>query len=974
MAFDSSRVEGVGKLNSSLQDQAERDAFIQDIRGSYSVIAPAGVGKTESIIRRIAQLALLPRVDSEFSLGQLVVVTYTKAAASEMQERTRQRLLEEGHSPEIMAQFNQGFFGTIHSFCDGIAREWGPRVGLRSDFEIETDTEALFIEFMRSESDLTRLMPDAWREALVRLVDVWKVLECLKNPEPLEKVLASVDPGPLPEVDLTAVLQAELKRGSAKLDRYKAGLQGWLENWLARADYTGLPEAYKHDHIDAAFGESLGALFEWVSRAAIFWLRRVDEAFFGYRCRVGRLYFSDTVRVVNNLLKDEFVAKRLYSKNSYIILDEAQDTDPSQFKMLLGLCGVSGLDSDVLAVRDAEVFSRGRWCMVGDFQQSIYKSRANVSLYREIHDRLESEGLIKGLTFSVTFRCDEEIVSWVNRAIEPVFEAGTGVDFVPLMARPEAGAGRVVKIVLDSEAVVEDEVVFEAERIAQVIAEQGLEGLGVEDWSQCALLCPRKAQLSALEKALAGKGLRAQKLSDAQTYQSLPEFAWPVALLKIMADPENAFEIASVLREVFGVSDESIYRFVHEAPMLNEGLADTVSVLQIRKPSPLGGDVAEVLNYLQSRREDFFKRTHIPAVDGLFEAVNLRERLKIVLRGEREDKIEPAVERILLEGIQLYEKYGSWGRVVESLEKSFLQQVVESDETRAGHLQLLTCHKSKGLQWDVVMVPFIWKGISKPQESYPSLVGIQQPAQVCFVASSSDPGKSIIQQRDMEAVDELRRLLYVAVTRAKHSLVLVDDSALFGGRQRGLTSFGKLLGASDGDPFEGLDEWSDGVTPSGVAAAVRSRADSQDSEEAVVAHLEFRERRFWRRVLPSSLGHREDFESREAASEAIQSSETDDSMRSHSSAQGAEYGTWWHDCMEALWEGRSGSFPELEEVHALSAWKRCPDTVRATDEFSKLLENRSLQDYFGASVRVMCEVPFLWKDPDSEYVYDGYVD
>lgn len=612
--------------------------------------------------------------------------------------------------------------------------------------------------------------------------------------------------------------------------------------------------------------------------------------------------------------------------------------------------------------------------MVGDFQQSIYKSRADVSMYRDIHDRLESEGLIKGLTFSVTFRCDEAIVSWVNGAIEPVFEAGGGVDFVPLVARPEAGVGRVVKIVLDSEAVVEDEVASEAEKIAQVIVAQGLEGFGVKDWSQCALLCPRKAQLSALEKALAGRGLRAQKLSDAQTYQSLPEFAWPVALLKVMADPENAFEIASVLREVFGVSDESIYRFVHEAPMLDEGLADTVSVLQIRKPSPLGGDVAEVLNYLQRQRVDFLRKAHVSAVDGLFESVDLRERLKVVLRGEREDKIEPAVERILLEAFSLYEKYGSWGRVVESLEKSFLQQVVKTDEPRIGHLQLLTCHKSKGLQWDVVMVPFMWKGISKPQESYPSLVGIQQPAQVGFVATASDPGKSIIQKRDMEAVDELRRLLYVAVTRAKHSLVLVDDSALFGGRQRGLASFGKLLGVGDGDPFENLDELSDGATPSGVDEAVRNPADLKDSEEEVVAQIKFRQRPFWKRILPSSLGHGEDFESREAVSEAIQLSETGGRSRSHSSARGAEYGTWWHDCMEALWAGRTGSFPELGELPASSVWKRCPDVERATNEFTKLLENRSLRNYIGPSVRVLCEVPFFWKDPDSEHVYDGYVD
>ncbi|MGB0370650.1 MAG: UvrD-helicase domain-containing protein [Opitutales bacterium] len=958
-------------MSSTLQDQEQRDAFIQNIRGSYSVIAPAGVGKTESIIRRIAHLALLPRIDPNFKLSQLVVVTYTKAAASEMQERARQRLVEEGHTADIMAQFNQGFFGTIHSFCDGIAREWGPRMGLRSDFEIETDNEALFVEFMRSEKDLMGLMPEAWRGPFSRLVDVWKVLECLKNPEPLEKVREQIEPGQLPDVDLDSLMNAKLKRASANLDRYKDTIRDWMHQWTEAGEYVGLPAVYKNAQIEVAFGDSFGELFEWVSQAAIYWLLQVDEAFFEYRCKVGRLYFSDTVRVVNRLLADESLSEILYSKNYYVILDEAQDTDPAQFRMLLGMCGVFGLESSNLRVRDANAFARGRWCMVGDFQQSIYKSRADVSLYQKIHESLVDEGLIEGLTFSVTFRCDQSIVSWVNASIEPVFEAvepENRIDFVALNPRPNASEGRVRKLVIEADEFEGDVDEFEAQKIAQIVVCEGLEGFGVSDWNQVAMLCPRKAQLTALEAALADVGILAQTLSDSRVYRSLPQFAWPVAVLKIISDPEDSFEIASVLRELFGISDEAIYRYVNEAPKLGESLPDSVSVLQIRKRIPLGGEVPDVLNFLVEQRDAFFRKTHVSAVSEFFDELKLLDRLKIALRGESDEKLSQAIERVRLEAIKLFDSLGAWGRVTEVLENVFLQQAVEVDEPKSGHVQLLTCHKSKGLQWDVVILPYLWRGISKPQEAYPSLVGLQKPSKVAFLASSSDPGKSIIRQRDIEAVNELRRLLYVAATRAKKALILVDDAVLFEKKARGLTSFGRLLTTSTRDPFSDLELIQPSEVKASASVVVEAGNDVGGEADLVATPLAFGEYSHLKRVLPSSLGHEVDSSSRE-----LRADDADEQM-TRSSAKGAEYGTWWHEFMEVLWASPLNEISQSQDIQRFPIWNACPDQERALAEVSKLLKFSSLMEKSSESAQILCEVPFMWRDPASDQVFDGYVD
>ena len=75
----------------SSADQAARERFVESIEENFSIIAPAGVGKTQSIVERIVTIARHKRA-CEW-LPCLVVVTYTKRAADEMQQRARAEIL-----------------------------------------------------------------------------------------------------------------------------------------------------------------------------------------------------------------------------------------------------------------------------------------------------------------------------------------------------------------------------------------------------------------------------------------------------------------------------------------------------------------------------------------------------------------------------------------------------------------------------------------------------------------------------------------------------------------------------------------------------------------------------------------------------------------------------------------------------------------------------------------------------------------
>ena len=80
-------------------DHSARRRFAEELDRNFSVIASAGSGKTQAITERVVQLARSSNAAEV--LPKLVVVTFTHRAADEMQQRTRQRILEEHRSSEI---------------------------------------------------------------------------------------------------------------------------------------------------------------------------------------------------------------------------------------------------------------------------------------------------------------------------------------------------------------------------------------------------------------------------------------------------------------------------------------------------------------------------------------------------------------------------------------------------------------------------------------------------------------------------------------------------------------------------------------------------------------------------------------------------------------------------------------------------------------------------------------------------------
>ena len=104
-------------------------------RGNVLVMAGAGTGKTHTLIERC--LYCLSAEPSPASLEEILVVTFTEAAAAEMRRRLREQLEEklraapeEPRWAEQLALFDTAHIGTLHSFCFQLVREHFHELGL----------------------------------------------------------------------------------------------------------------------------------------------------------------------------------------------------------------------------------------------------------------------------------------------------------------------------------------------------------------------------------------------------------------------------------------------------------------------------------------------------------------------------------------------------------------------------------------------------------------------------------------------------------------------------------------------------------------------------------------------------------------------------------------------------------------------------------------------------------------------------
>jgi ATP-dependent exoDNAse (exonuclease V) beta subunit len=934
-----------------LSDEEARRSFHEVHNRNISVIAPAGVGKTRGIVNRILQLARDPRATE--LLPRLVVVTFSVAAAQEMQGRARVSLRGERLPLPVQRAFQQTFFGTIHSFCVQLLGRFGHYLGLPGALTLPRSEDELWERFLVHGAQRD---PAAEQPALRDLFHFYTVAQLYglgRTVAPREE--KTIEALPLPEVRplldfSTAGLHHSTRR--AVMTRQEQ-LAAWSEAWARGDRFHPLPACCENPPAFAdLWRDSFAPLNDWLRRGALEFGRRVAHDFAAFRLREGVMTYDDQVRLALAALKTAPAREELRRERWSVLLDEAQDTDKEQFEVL---ARVAGLPPEAPHQAPGQTF-----CIVGDFQQAIWGPRSDLDVYKAMHVEMIKEPSGMAIELTVTFRCDRAIIDFVNGLFPPLLDAAAGqAKFVPLRARDDAGPGQVVRWVCppppatEAKISAEERALHEARFLAEEIRRLGPAGLGADRWQDIAILCPRREWLRIVETALRQAKVDTQLHSNDDAQASSTPRAWLTALIWVAAHPEDSFEVAGVLRDIFGVADEAMARFTGR----------NGDLLRLDRASE--SEEGEVGGALARLKHACDKTETLPlhqAARQLVERTRLRDRIASL--GEEHADL---VDRDLDELLALIDQRAAAGMslrdLAQDLRETLGQASTAGEEVREA-VQLFTWHKAKGLEWQTVIVPFVFRSFGEKEGAYPRVIA-GAGGETLYVDSADykENARAFVQHR---AGQQFQRLLYVACTRPRHTLLFLDDEAVFAGAERELPYVAAKLLRLDQEPaqeiWRGLPSR---IVPKKKPADITAAPDlvppypalARGDFEAALGNA----RRIPRRVTPHELAQHPPPEA-----EPERAAERDEPA---ADSPAILYGTWWHGLMEVIpWEQDRAAWTSAFDAVVRDS----PQVTRARREWDIFCGSALAAWLATPGLIVHRELPFLW--PAEDRCLEGVMD
>lgn len=459
-------------------DQAERDRIVSDLDRNLLVEAAAGTGKTTSMVERMVALLATGRCGS---IRNLAAVTFTRKAAAELRVRFQIRLERavreaaggEGENLErALANIEQAFIGTIHSFCARLLRERPIEANVDLAFEEvdeeddvrlrreawEAFTAGLLVEDadgLRGRLDRLGLRPEDLEETFLRFadfpdVDAWPALEEGRGEPDLTGARAELARyvahmrrlGPaLPAEAGTDTLIPAFKRLPRVIPHYgdlgspsrliealllfDRNVRVTQKEWMREGRFTR-EDAKGEEARWQAFREEVvqPALRAWCEHrypTVLEVLCRARERYDRLRAERGLLNFQDLLMKAAGLLRGNPHVRRYFrDRFRFLLVDEFQDTDPVQAEVMMLLAAA---DTEETEWRRC-VPRPGSLFVVGDPKQSIYRfRRADILTYNEVKSLIcrggdpgREGGVVR---LSTNFRAAGSIIDWVNQVFAP---------------------------------------------------------------------------------------------------------------------------------------------------------------------------------------------------------------------------------------------------------------------------------------------------------------------------------------------------------------------------------------------------------------------------------------------------------------------------------------------------------------------------------------------------------------------------
>lgn len=760
--------------------------------GACLVEASAGTGKTFSIAFVVLRLV----VEKNIPIENILLVTFTEAATQELRERVRARLLAaknaiQQDSPvedvllaqwvvalvdkdealarllQALAEIDQANISTIHGFCQKVLSEFPLESAQGFGQSLMADLSALEQE----------VVEDYWRQLVYvrEASQVALITEALPNPQALQQFVGHLQQGPLQVTPEPMALDAYLHQALQEREQWhdwlehaqpkintfmqQAQQQGWISQ-RSQAKLLALWQGFNEHSIEFFDYFLSGKAF--LKKAQGFWqdllddlaldpvlfeaqrkitpqLRMLIQADFAQvfaqqlqakLAQANEMGFNDLILRLHHALylrEGTQLLSSVRAQYQAALIDEFQDTDQWQW----------GIFSRLFNHSSHYLY------LIGDPKQAIYKFRG-----ADIHAYFKARAECKtAYTLDTNWRSVPRLVKAVNQvfardnpfkleplvfhAVEAASEQDNGVAWHWWRLPPRGDDKPWTKTAAD-------------ERIQQAVLAKVVELIQTQHVKpqQMAVLVRTNARAQGYQKALAALGVPAVVKARESVFQT-EQARQLYRVMAAMVYPNDAGRIKPLLAlDWFGLDAQQVHGLLH-----SEALEAWFESFQVA-------------------HECWQKQSFICALYGVLSEFKVMENLTVHKDAERRianiyqlaELVQTAINRQHLSAAKALEFLQNQITQADGREDSLIR-LDRDDEA----LQIVTVHAAKGLEYDYVFCPDLWR---EPNLTQSGPVRFYHD-DTWYLDLGSAQFEAHKEQARLEQQAEDLRLLYVALTRAR---------------------------------------------------------------------------------------------------------------------------------------------------------------------------------------------------------------
>ncbi len=809
------------------------------------VSAGAGSGKTSVLTERIYQLA-----KEQNTLDNFLVLTFTNLAASEMKDRTRNLLFDDEATKHLASEVDNAHIETFDSFSLYLVKKYFYVLGISKDISI-VDNSILTIKRQNILDELFENEANENNPELVALISQYSiksndrvkkmVIELLKkangkinqyeyieklaknyfSDEHIDSLINELFNNKLEVLKImkdkaNGLVDSEYQievldfidklLGSKNLDELRAQIEEDFPKLKTkkgeehpdkqlRAELSGIYSDYikiKKGSREGDFGSTadIKAQFEEtkpfitkICDLAINVEKQLDE----FKQEKRAYSFSDISRFVIKLLDNKDIVNEIAGSFKYIMIDEYQDTNDIQ-------------DYVISKISNNNVY------MVGDIKQSIYRFRgAECTLFQEKYEQYKKHNGGQEIDLNTSYRSRQEVVDFVNdvfgdlmiKAYNPIdYSNGhtfkRGLKVYDEHKDENAYKPEVYRYSYEKAAEMPHK---EGNIIASDILKKIDEKYEIYDdknkefrpctYKDFAIIVDRTAFFYTFQQIFSKRGIPLNAKGKEKLFNSDIAVLVKNLVKMLYLSLNNQYDVEyrkafmSVARSfVFNYKDDKLHQIVSNKQELTEPF---VQQMELKKESLRFASIKSILEWLYSQYHIY---EHISKIANYYANAHKLEQLLSIASDM------DALGYTLKDFVQYF----------NDMEATDLDVDYRDQDNPEDSVTLITIHGSKGLEYPITYFPGLRKEF-KRDDSGTFLISDKYGISLPLVVNNFPSIVNTLTKIEEEKLDfaEKIRLLYVAITRCREKIIIIDgendkgSNKLFGYETNSLS---KLLSLS----------------------------------------------------------------------------------------------------------------------------------------------------------------------------------